>query len=203
MLILKWKMNISNEPFITFLAPMCLQCCTRVESSNSLQEYQMALATLQSELTPFSIDGVIKAYKFSPGPKKNAGLQGAKSRSWSPVSQVWGAQRGARPQPGRPRKYPHHWGSTNWPQTPPGLWEDGMKKKKEGERKTRDGVDCWESCGNYHLQWRQCSRELRPGTCSCEIHDDWCARVAAFFNYNRSIRLIFIHEREIVLLGGF
>lgn len=65
-----------------------------------------------------------------------------------------------------------------------------------GKNKKWDGVDCRESCGNYHLQWRQCSRELRLGTCSCEIHADWCARVAAFLNYNRSIRLIFIHERE-------
>ena len=104
-----------------------------------------------SDLTPCPSDGAIKAYKafpWAPPKKRNSGLQGAESRSGSPPSQVWGARRGARAQPGRPRKYPHHWGSTNWPQTPPG-WEGGVKKW--GERKKWDGVDYWESCRNFTI----------------------------------------------------
>lgn len=59
-------MNIPNEPFITFLAPVCstppgLSLLTGVPDGIGTSE--------KNDLTPFPTDGVIKAYKLSPGPK--------------------------------------------------------------------------------------------------------------------------------------
>lgn len=70
-LISKWRMNTPNEPFITFLAPVCLQPFARVEYK-AYRRTRWHRHLWKSDLTPIPTDGVIKAYKLPPGPKTHA-----------------------------------------------------------------------------------------------------------------------------------
>lgn len=75
---------------------------------------QMALAPLKQWPHTFPSDGAIKVHKLSPGPTTCRSTR-AKPGSGSPPSQVWGAMKGC-------------FRSSNWLQTPPGLWEDETEK---------------------------------------------------------------------------
>ncbi len=88
-LISKWRMNIPNEPLIASLAPVCLQHFTGAECE-AYRSTRWHRHLWKSDLTPFPTDGVIKAYKLSPGPKTQAskelgpGLEALRARCEGP-----------------------------------------------------------------------------------------------------------------------
>lgn len=112
---------------------MCLEHFTGTESRGA----DGMCTVFKRDLTPFPTDGVIKAYMLFRGWKKKwvsreprSGLEALWARCEGPTEGAW-------PQPGRPRKPQHDWGSANWPQIPPELWEDGKTEWQCEEKKVR------------------------------------------------------------------
>lgn len=152
--------NIPSEPFITVLTLACLQ--HNAGGPDGIGTSEQVISHLSPPM------GWLRHTGFPLGQKRTPPR--SLVQPGSPTSQVWGARRGTEHQPCTPRKYPHHWWSTDWPQTPPGLWGEGIKKWVK--RKKWDGVDCWEE-----RPFTMTAMFQRPGTCSCKMHTDWCARV--------------------------
>lgn len=156
------------------LAPVCLQPFTVADCTayKSTRWHRHLWKKWPHTLSHWWIDKGIQAF---PWAKKTQA-----SKELSPgLEALWARCEGPRvgPDPSQAdQENPHITeGALTGHRHLQGFGKTEWKSKEKG--KTRDVVECWESCRNYHLQWRQRSRELRLGTCSCKLHADWCARV--------------------------
>lgn len=163
----EWGIIKLNESVLS--APVCLLLTVRFTGE---PVYIGTSETVTSHPSFWWSDKGIQAFACT----RKKGLQGAKSRSKSPMSQVWGAMKGARPWARQTSKLPTSLREHRHLQGFLRRWNE--KEKRGKKRKVRW---CRLLRKLYRLQWSQCSTELTLGTCVCELRADWCACVTVSF----------------------